>query len=90
MRSFTYCISYFSSLTSPRRCLLLGAGTLGCNVARLLLGWGHSHITMLDSGTVAPSNPVRQNLYTTADVGKPKAEVSCCFLLGYVGRDVLG
>ena len=45
---------------------------------------------MLDSGTAAPSNPVRQNLYTTADVGKPKAEVSCRFLLVYVGRYILG
>jgi ubiquitin-like modifier-activating enzyme ATG7 len=45
------------------RCLLLGSGTLGCNVARCLLGWGVRRITMLDNSTVSYSNPVRQSLF---------------------------
>ena len=54
-------------LFSEKKFLLLGAGTLGCSVARALIAWGVKHISFADCGRVAFSNPVRQSLFTHAD-----------------------
>lgn len=54
-------------LVAGTRCLLVGAGTLGCNVARCLMGWGVRNITFVDSGRVSYSNPVRQTLFNFED-----------------------
>lgn len=52
------------------KCLMLGAGTLGCHIARDLLAWGVRYITFVDSGRVAYSNPVRQPLFEFNDAVK--------------------
>lgn len=64
-----------TDMLAAKRCLLLGAGTLGCAVARVLLGWGVRHITFVDNGVVSYSNPARQCLFEFADCAarRPKA-----------------
>ncbi|EGO00864.1 autophagy-related protein [Serpula lacrymans var. lacrymans S7.3] len=65
------------------KCLLLGAGTLGCYVARTLMGWGVRTISFVDSARVSFSNPVRQPLFEFEDClngGKPKAACAAASL----------
>ncbi|KAF8696902.1 hypothetical protein HU200_036544 [Digitaria exilis] len=66
-------ISVNSDKISDVRCLLLGAGTLGCDVARILMDCGVRKLTVVDSGRVVVSNLARQSLYTSDDRGAPKA-----------------
>ncbi|XP_014271882.1 ubiquitin-like modifier-activating enzyme ATG7 [Halyomorpha halys] len=68
-----------------QKCLLLGAGTLGCSVARNLVAWGVRHVTFVDNGRVSFSNPVRQSLFSYGDCdlgsgGKMKAEAAAVAL----------
>jgi len=66
-------------MIARQRVLLLGAGTLGCAVARTLVGWGFRHVTFVDQGRVSYSNPVRQSLFEASDCqdgGKWKAEAA--------------
>lgn len=64
-------------LTSLANCkaLLLGTGTLGCNVARNLLMWGVRHFTLVDRGSVSYSNLARQSLFTFDDAKQNKTKV---------------
>eukprot|EP00697_Spironema_sp_BW2_P010701 gnl/Spiro4/26049_TR12982_c0_g1_i1.p1 gnl/Spiro4/26049_TR12982_c0_g1~~gnl/Spiro4/26049_TR12982_c0_g1_i1.p1 ORF type:complete len:674 (+),score=126.99 gnl/Spiro4/26049_TR12982_c0_g1_i1:30-2024(+) len=65
------------SVISGCRVLLLGAGTLGCHVARNLMAWGVRTITFVDNGTIAFSNPVRQTLYTFKDACDSVKKAEC-------------
>ena len=62
-----------------QKVLLIGCGTLGCNVSRFLLGWGVRKFVLIDYGKVSFSNPPRQSLFTFEDClngGKNKAEAA--------------
>ena len=72
-----------TSMLAATKVLCLGAGTLGCQVARTLLGWGIKHINFVDNGRVSFSNPTRQCLFEFADClngGKPKAQAAAAAL----------
>jgi len=65
------------------RVLILGSGTLGCAVARVLAGWGFQSMTLVDNGRVSYSNPSRQCLFEQADAaqgGRFKAEAAAAAL----------
>ncbi|WP_370336144.1 ThiF family adenylyltransferase [Parvularcula marina] len=54
--------------------LVVGAGGLGCPILTYLAAAGAGQIHIVDADRVALSNLQRQALYTTEDIGKPKAE----------------
>jgi molybdopterin-synthase adenylyltransferase len=58
------------------RVLLIGAGGLGSPVALYLAAAGIGNLGIVDADSVDASNLQRQVLYTTADVGRPKALVA--------------
>lgn len=71
---------------SSTKILILGTGTLGCNLARLLVAYGIKDITFLDNSYVSYSNLARQSLFNTdsfddEDKGMPKVEAAKINLL---------
>lgn len=53
--------------------VVIGAGGLGCSALVYLVGAGVGHLVVVDDDVIEATNLHRQVLYTTADVGTPKA-----------------
>ena len=64
-------------VTKDKKILLLGSGSLGCQIARNLLSWGFENFTFVDNGKVSFSNPVRQCLFTFQDSVEEKYKAEC-------------
>lgn len=58
------------------RVAVVGAGGLGSAALNYLVAAGVGHLTLIEFDRVSLSNLQRQVLYTTADLGEPKAEVA--------------
>jgi molybdopterin/thiamine biosynthesis adenylyltransferase/rhodanese-related sulfurtransferase len=56
--------------------LVIGVGGLGCPALLYLAASGIGRIGLVDGDTVSLSNLHRQVIFSTADIGKPKAEIA--------------
>lgn len=65
--------------------LIIGAGTIGCQVAKAIVESGFSCLAILDFDIVESSNLLTQTLYSQLDIGLPKVFAAKSYLSGRYG-----
>ena len=71
------------------RVFVIGAGGLGSPVLQYLAAAGVGHLACIDSDQLDLTNLQRQVLYSTADIGRPKALVAAHGLIEEVVQAVV-
>lgn len=72
-------LEFFNPQNVNGRCHVIGAGSIGSNVAEQLVRYGIEDIVIYDFDTVEAHNIANQ-IYTELDVGKPKTEALAEYL----------
>ena len=66
-----------------QRCMVFGAGAIGCSIALCLARLGVSKIYLVDRDVVEASNLNRQILFARSDIGRKKVEAAADTLRRY-------
>ncbi|KPI90654.1 ubiquitin-activating enzyme-like protein [Leptomonas seymouri] len=82
-----YPSSYLPTELLSKPLLLVGAGGIGCELLKVLVLSGFTHIHLIDLDTIDATNLNRQFLFQLPDVGHSKAETACRVVLDWFRQE---